>query len=135
MRDKRVGNMLVAAVVETTRMISITEVAVQAARQGLEPRDFDRLGGEDALIAIAVGLRPTGTQEREPLAWRGAVAHALKLVSAGGWTWRQRRGDNWRAQVRARRFMKQEAAAPHLGLQPSPSGSAASPASASRSKS
>jgi hypothetical protein len=107
MRDKRVGHLLAVAVCATNREISITEVALQAASQGLLPCDFDDENGTDALVAIALGLfrrKLNGPAPREPVGWRGAVEAALRLVHKGAWTQRQRRGDDWRAQVRAKQF-------------------------------
>lgn len=104
MRDKRVGKMLAAAVYATSRLISITEVALQAADQGLMPADFDRENGTDALIAIAQSMTgkktPASHLRREPATWRPAVDAALKIVSSRE-TPRQRRAAHWRVTVRA----------------------------------
>lgn len=99
--------MLVAAVRATNREISITEVAMQAADQGLLPCDFDNEHDTDALVAIALSMRSIATaQWQEPLAWRGAVEAALDTVSDGE-TAGQRRAVAWRARVRQQRSFRE----------------------------
>lgn len=107
MLDKRIGKALAAAVYATSRLLSITEVAMRAAELGLEPRDFDNSNGTDALIAIAQSMRPlalVGLKRREPPSWRGAVHAALKVVTTRE-TDRQRRAERRRAELKTRDWL------------------------------
>jgi hypothetical protein len=104
MVDKRVAKALVVAVRATNRHISITEVACQAAAQGLLPCDLDNVDGADALTALALAIRSQpGQWHTEPRAWTGAVWAALQLVGARGETRNERRAAHWRARVHVER--------------------------------
>ena len=114
MLEERVGRFLFDAACATERTVSITEIAIQAAKQGLQPIHFDRAGGRDALVAIACALRPSEALPflvPEPAGWKGAVCVALTCASRAH---EKPRGKKTLAQRRTERALRRRVKDAHL---------------------